>query len=187
MTDYSIGIAYGTGYIAKEEEREFLCVRNLDPYYLKIIENEVPYKAYESKHNINRDGKPQWCIKVRNIASLPNLSEIKNKQDFIRAYMEIHSIIDLMNVKDKNNRIRKLRLRIYGNEEIISWISENIPANRKKIQYIKNIVESKYIGKTCCIYYQSSTEIFNILEWINGKPRNEKIWSKWQHVIDMIK
>ena len=46
MTDYSLGIAYGTGYIAKENGKEFLFVRNLDPYYSKIIEGEVPYKSY---------------------------------------------------------------------------------------------------------------------------------------------
>lgn len=188
MTDYSIAIAYGTGYIAKEGKNEFLFIRNLDPYYAKIIESEVQYSAYESKHNIDRDGKPQWCIKVRDIHELPSLSEIKNISDFIRAYMEIHSIIDLMNVKNRNgDKISKLRLRIYGNEEVISWINNNLPANKKKIQYIRNIIEANYVGETCCIYYQSSREIFNILDWIDGTPKNEKVWSKWKEIIDSLK
>lgn len=188
MTDYSLGIAYGTGYIAKENGKEFLFVRNLDPYYSKIIESEVPYKSYPSQHNIDRDGRLQWCIKVRSISKLPEFSEIYNIQDFIRAYMELHSIIDLMNVKDrKGNKIKKLRLRIYGNEEIISWINGNLPANKKKIQYIRNIVDLNYVGETYCIYYQSSGEIFDILNWIDGEPKNTNVWNKWKQVIDNLK
>lgn len=188
MTDYSLGIAYGTGYIAKENGKKFLFVRNLDPYYSKIIESEVTYKSYSAKHNIYRDGKPQWCIKVRNISKLPEFSEINNIQEFIRAYMELHSIIDLMNTKDrKGNKNKKLRLRIYGNEKIISWINYNLPANKKKIQYIRNIVASDYIGETCCIYYQSKKEIFNILNWIDGSPKNIKVWNKWRQVIHGLK
>lgn len=188
MTDYSIGIAYGTGYIAKENDTRFLFVRNLDPYYLKIIEREVPYKAYESRHNLSRDGKTQWCIKVRNIRELPTLTKINYPQDFIRAYMELHSIIDLMNAKDrKGNKIKKLRLRIYGNEEIITWINVNLPANKKKIQHIKNIVDTDYIGETCCIYYQSKQEILSIINWIDGQPRNKEVWNKWIKIIDTIK
>lgn len=187
MTDYSIGIAYGTGYIAKENGKEFLFVRNLDPYYPKTIEAEVPYKAYESKHNMSRDGKVQWCIKARNISKLPEFSEISNPQDFIRAYMELHSTIDFINVKNRNNsKIPKLRLRIYGNEEVISWINEVVPANKKKIQYIRNILDSNYVGETCCIYYQSSKEICNILDWIDGTPKNDKIWNKWEQMINKL-
>lgn len=188
MTDYSLGIAYGTGYIAKENGKKFLFVRNLDPYYSKTIESEVPYKSYPSRHNIDRDGKLQWCIKVRSISKLPKFSEIYNIHNFIRAYMELHSIIDLMNTKDrKGNKIKKLRLRIYGNEEIITWINVNLPANKKKIQHIKNIVDTDYIGETCCIYYQSKQEILSIINWIDGQPRNEKVWNKWMKIIDTIK
>lgn len=188
MTDYSLGIAYGTGYIAKENGKKFLFVRNLDPYYSKTIESEVPCKSYPSRHNIDRDGKLQWCIKVRSISKLPKFSEIYNIHDFIRAYMELHSIIDLMNAKDrKGNKIKKLRLRIYGNEEIITWINVNLPANKKKIQHIKNIVDTDYIGETCCIYYQSKQEILSIINWIDGKPRNEKVWNKWMKIINTTK
>lgn len=182
MTDYSLGIAYGTGYIAKENGKEFLFVRNLDPYYAKTVENEVSYMAYESKHNVERDGKSQWCIKVRDIHDIPALSEIKNLKDFIRAYMELHAIVDLKDKKE--NKLEKLRLRIYGNEQILSFINNNLPAGIKKIQHIKNIVDTTYIGETCCIYYQSKREIYDILSWIDGSPKNEKVWNKWDRIID---
>lgn len=185
MNDYNVGIVYGTGCIVKENGKEYLVVRNLDSYYAKTIESEVPYGTFESKYNVDRDGKSQWCIKVRNVHMLPSLSEIENKDDFIRAYMELHAILDWMNVKDrKGMKHKKLRLRIYGKEKIISWINDSLPAKNKKIQYIKNVVDTNYVGKTCCIYYQSKKEISDILNWIDGKPRNEKVWCKWKEIIN---
>lgn len=187
MTDYSWGIAYGTGYIARENGSNYLFVRNLDPYYSKKIESEVSYKSYPSWYNIDRDGKPQWCIKVKGISKLPNLSEIYNVQDFVRAYMELHSVLDLMGTKTREgNKVKKLRLRIYGNEEIISWINCNLPASKKKIQYIRNTVDSNYIGETCCIYYQSRSEISDILDWIDGYPKNAKVWEKWGNIVNSL-
>ena len=56
---------------------------------------------------------------------------------------------------------------------------------RKKIQYITKVVDNVYIGKMCALYYQSVKEITNILHWINGNPRNERIWDKWKEIIDM--
>ncbi len=188
MTDYCNGIIYGTGYVVRENGKTYLCVRNLDPYYSKIIEHEVPYKSYESKHNIRRDNKTQWCIKLRNICEPTPLSEIHYPQEFIRAYMELHATIDPMSMKDrKGNKIKRLRLRIYGNEEIISWINTNLPAKEKKIQYIRNVIEENYLGETCCIYFQSRREILDILDWIYGQPRNEKVWDKWWQVINNLK
>lgn len=180
MNDYINGIAYGTGYIAKENGDTFLFVRNLDPYYAKTIEKVVPYKAYESKSNLERDGRPQWCIKARSIKSLPDLSEIVSKNDFIRAYMELHAIIDLMNAKNRSgDKIKRLRLRIYGKEEILALINESLPAKAKKIQHIQTKVDRNYTGETCCLYYQSKKEIVDILNWIDGEPKNEKVWHSW--------
>ena len=90
-----------------------------------------------------------------------------------------------IDLKDKKeNKLEKLRLRIYGNEQILSFINNNLPAGIKKIQHIKNIVDTTYIGETCCIYYQSKREIYDILSWIDGSPKNEKVWNKWDRIID---
>ena len=187
MTDYATGIIYGTGCIVKDKEKKYLIVRNLDPYYVKTIEKEVPYKAYKSEYNTKRDGKPQWCIKVRNIEVFPSLSEIQNKKDFIRAYMELHAILDLMNVKNRRgDRIKKLRFRIYGNEELLNWINYNLPADIKKIQYIRNAVDKKFNAETGCIYYQSRKEILKILKWIDGTPRHEGVWDRWQQTVSSV-
>ena len=42
-----------------------------------------------------------------------------------------------------------------------------------------------YVGKTCALYYQSVKEIVSILQWIDGKPRNERIWTKWKEIVDL--
>lgn len=186
MNDYCNGIAYASGYFANEDDKRYLVVRNLDSWYVKTIETASKYKSYELKHNIERDGRTQWVIKARDISSVPKLLDIKNIMDFCRAYIEIHGSLDLATVKDKKgNHYKKPRLRIYGNEEIISFLNCCLPVNKKKIQYISNIVDDIYIGKTCVLYYQSTKEILNILRWINGTPRNERVWNKWKEIVDL--
>ena len=185
MNSYCVGIAYASGYFAKEDGKQYLVVRNLDPWYTKNIEVESKYKAYELKYNIRRGGKPQWNIKVRDVSSIPSLSEIQCVNDFCRAYIEIHGLIDLSTAKDrKGNYFKKPRLRIYGTEEILSFLNGCLPAGEKKIQYINNVVNDTYIGKTCALYYQSNKEIYEILKWIDGSPKNERIWDKWNSIMD---
>ena len=186
MNDYSNGIAYATGYFAIENGKRYLVVRNLDPWYAKAIEKETRYNAYESKHNMKRDSKSQWNIKAKDIIDIPDLPDIQDVSAFCRAYIEIHGVLDLLTVKDrKGNYLKKPRLRIYGNEEVISFINVHLPAGNKKVQYIKNVVDKIYVGKTCAIYYQSAKEIVDILEWINGDPKNENVWAKWREIIEL--
>lgn len=187
MNDYRAGIAYATGYFANDGNKKYLVVRNLDKWYVENIEKESKYHAYESKHNADRDGKVQWVIKARDIHFLTPLSEIKIPQDFCRAYIEIHGVVDLANAKDrKGNPIKRLRLRIYGNEEIIAYINKILPAGEKKIQHIKNTVDERYIGQTYALYYQSKTEILNILRWIDGNPKNISVWNNWESILQRI-
>ena len=184
MNDYCYGIAYATGYFANEEGKRYLIVRNLDKWYVENIAKETGYTAYESKHNFERDRKNQWVVKCRNISELPALPDIKNLPDFCRAYIEIHGVIDLANAKDrKGNTLKRLRLRIYGNKEILSFINKVLPAKEKKLQYIKNTVNGKYIGKTYALYFQSATEILKILKWIDGHPKNDIVWKKWKDIV----
>lgn len=184
MNDYCVGIAYATGCFVTEKNKKYLVVRKLDKWYVENIAKETGYTTYESKYNFDRDVKNQWVVKCRNISELPTLSDIKNLPDFFRAYIEIHGVLDLANAKDrKGNPIKRLRLRIYGNEEILSFLNKALPAKEKKIQYIKNIVDKKYIGQTCALHYQSKTEILEILKWIDGFPKNVAVWDKWQRII----
>lgn len=182
INDYYTGIAYATGYIATDDNKQYLVIRNLDDWYVKCFENISKYKAYQSFHSIERDKVPQWCIKIRSIKNIPSLSEIMNPADFCRAYIEIHSVLDMVKAKNRKGEcFRKPRLRIFGKEEIMIYLNDVLPVKPKKIQYIKNNVEGKYIGQTCALYYQSAEEIFNIFKWIEGDFRNEKVWEKWNN------
>jgi len=186
MNDYCNGIVYATGYVANDADKKYLVIRNLDSWYPEQISNESGYKVYKSIHNYGRDGKPQYVVKARNINSVPNLESIVSHSDFCRAYIEIHGVIDMGTTIDrKGNKFTKPRLRIYGSEDVISFINDVLPAKRKKLQYISNQVENRYIGKTCAIYYQSKNEIEDILNWINGSQRNEHVWSKWNKIISI--
>lgn len=184
VNDYCNGIAYAIGTFADDGKGKYLVVRNLDKWYAESVAEECGYNAYESKYNADRDGRPQWTVKARNIHALPGLGEINGKADFLRAYIEIHGIIDAYTVKNrKGNPVERLRLRIYGKERILHFINDALPAGEKKIQHIKNVVEGKYYGETCALHYQSKKEIINILEWMDGEQKNSKVWEKWESVI----
>lgn len=198
MDDYCNGIAYASGYFACENGKQYLVVRNMDKWYAEMIGRETGYRAYRLKYRSKYRSKYssqyssengdiyQWVVKVRNISCLPELSEIRNVSDFCRAYIEIHGLLDLASIKDKRgNRFK--RLRIYGKKEIISFLNDCLPAKEKKIQYVTNTVDAVYTGKTCILYYQSAKEIYNILSWIDGHPRNKAVWEKWENVIRMSK
>lgn len=185
MNDYCNGIAYATGYFLKTNGSQYLIARNLDDWYVKMIASQSKYKAYMSKHNIVRDGRAQWTIKAKDIQSIPALCKIQKVNDFCRAYIEIHGVLDLATAKNRRgNYFKKPRLRIYGKEEIMLFLNDNLPAQKKKIQYISNSVSDLYIGQTWALYYQSQKEIMDILNWIDGKPRNDRIWNKWKEVMD---
>lgn len=181
MNDYCVGVAYATGYIANENGKQYLVVRNLDPWYPQIISTISKYKVYQSNHNVKRDGRSQWAIKAKEINSLPELKDIKDISGFCRAYIEIHGVLDMATAKSrKGNHFKKPRLRIYGTEEILTFINNSLPAGTKKIQYINN-----NFGKTCAINYQSAKEIADILDWIDGNPKNNNIWDRWKEIIDL--
>ena len=84
MNDYFKGVIYATGYIANENNRRYLVVRNLDQWYPALIGAISSYKVYESKSQVKRDGRPQWVIKAKEITRIPNLNEVINIKDFAR-------------------------------------------------------------------------------------------------------
>lgn len=180
MNDYCNGIAYATGYVMEDSGKRYLIVRNTDPWYVNCISDATGHRAYKSGYNERLGKTEQWVVKTKITDSLPTLYEIQSISDFCRAYIEIHGILDLS--KRKNGK-KKLRLRIYGKESIIQFINMVLPAKEKKIQYVSNKIEGKYIGKTCVLYFQSQKEIEDILKFIDGYPKNKRVWSEWNIVI----
>ena len=183
MNDYCNGIAYATGYIAKERNVQYLVVRNIDSWYPYCISEATGFKVYKCGYHEKHLSTEQWIVKARNIYDIPPLSAIRNIPDFCRSYIEIHGVLDTS--KRKNNR-RGLRLRIFGKEDVIHFINISLPAMEKKIQYVKNKIDNKYTGETYVIYYQSRAEIGDILNYLDGYPKNVRIWKHWNQVIQSI-
>lgn len=52
MNDYFKGVIYATSYIANENNRRYLVVRNLDQWYPALIGAISSYKVYESKSQV---------------------------------------------------------------------------------------------------------------------------------------
>ena len=71
-------------------------------------------------------------------------------------------------------------------EKNLNWINYHLPADIKKIPYIRNTVDKKYNGETGCIYYQSRKEILKILKWIDVTPRHEGVWDRWQQTVSSV-
>lgn len=187
MNDYCNGILFASGSATKSGESYVVLVRNIDPWYAEVVSAESGRKAYRINTNIDRDGVPQWHIKVRQ-SEIPTLPYRGSVPDFLRPYLELHAVLDLGAAKDrKGNKFYKPRLRIYGKSDIINYLNDVLPAEIKKIQHIKNKVADGYIGETSALYYQSRKEIVDILEWVDGSPRNEKIWANWAEILPEIR
>lgn len=169
--DYAIGIIYATSYVARENGKEYVFARNKDPWPIKFLADISGKNMYISNGT--------YCVKCKNIPSIPDINAVISKKDFLRAYIELHGVLDLQNTLQG----KRLRLRIYGKYDVANYINHNLPAKEKKIQSIKNKIDGGYTGETSAVYYQSQHEIPDILEWLDGEPRNEKVWKKWNKLM----
>lgn len=179
LSGYGYGIAYATGGIVEECGIKYLRIRNQDRFYPACVAAEIGVNVFQLKYEKNNEKKSQYVLKAKQIKSLPSLEDIEDKAGFCRAYIEIHGLLDVRNAKHGSGNItRALRLRIYGQEDILTFINQQIPARPKKLQHIKT--EN---GETNVIYFQSKAEIKNIIQWIDGTPKNQKIWDKWNEIL----
>ena len=172
MNGYQQGFLIATG--CKTGER--YSVRNIDRWYCDAVAELFGTKVYPQLCH----GKTQWVVKSSRV-SAPILDEIMDWPGFLRAWIEIKGTIDIRKV----NGSFSPRLRIYGSEEILLTIMNHIPAKPKKIQYIQNTLKGVYIVETHVIYFQSFSEIYAILKYINGHPRNQRIWYGWNKKLDL--
>ena len=173
MTRYHQVIRYAIGY----SDGNRVIVRSIDKWYVYTISEICGNTPYPNNYYRDRDKTPQWTIKSAKL-SIPTLADISDWQGFCRAYIEIHGVLDA------TRGGKGLRLRIYGDEDVLTAIMQHLPAAPKKLQYITNKIDGKYIGSTCAIYYQSSLEVLTIMSWLDGEPKNESIHGKWYDVIN---
>ncbi|MEY8763319.1 MULTISPECIES: hypothetical protein [Clostridium] len=96
--------------------------------------------------------------------------------DFLQAYIELHGRLDYSTrymSKNKRERYRGLRLRIYGNYIIINSINNILH------RYIKVSLKTPQLNinkKTAILYYTSFKEIDAIINYISGTPCFLEFW-----------
>lgn len=182
MNEYQLGIIFAIGSISQGR----MIFRHRDRYFLEQIQELTRNQIYEQQ---SRTGV-QYVLKTRNIdiedlkhsgwnernAAERNVPILDDYSDFLRAYIEIHGCLDYSTryrYRDKRDRYKALRLRIYGNHILISSINrilhEYVGVGLKSVQNVWN-------GKTACIYYASLKEIQSILYYISGEPCFDGFW-----------
>lgn len=178
ITGYQQGILYATGC----QTGDRFSVRNKDRWYCDAVQPIFGTKVYPN----NTGDTTQYIVKARNVHAI-NADDVSDWTGFCRAYIEIHGVLDLAHRKSrKGEKVHYPRLRIYGKADILVRIMDVLPAKTKKIQHVCNVVDSIYIGETSAVYYQSRSEITEILAFINECPRNEAIWQKWSEIMKFI-
>jgi len=108
-----------------------------------------------------------------------NIPALEDYQDFLRAYLELHSSADILRTK----RGKRLRLRIYGNHVLIqsinSILAEQVGVLPKKPQPCPN-------GKTSVLYFQSAAEIDMVLNYIFDVPYCPEYWDKYKALLEEL-
>lgn len=182
IDDYAIGIIYATGTFVMENQKAFLVVRNTDSWYASYISKYSKCSIYKSGYHMRNKNTDQWIIKARDINGVPPLSAIKEPSDFCRAYIEIHGVVD--KIRRRRTRKQGLRLRIYGKEWILDYINHILPAKEKTIQHITCKNQDGTYGSTCALHYQSINEVTEIIQWLDGNPKNLSVWKKWKKALN---
>lgn len=180
MNEYALGIIFSIGSVSEGR----LIFRHKSKYFLEQIQalcknkiykqdgrTSIQYALKTTYFNIERLRGIGWTDRNSDIRHLPQLN---NYKDFLRAYIELHSVLDYCTkYKNKNEKYKALRLRIYGNKELIREVDDilNVRAGvgLKSPQILHN-------NKTAYIAYTSLGEIKSIFTYIKGKPCFKEFW-----------
>lgn len=147
-------------------------VRNIDKHFILAVANLFHTTPY-FQHSSDPKHQDYWVIKSNRFEP-PTLFDVTDWQGFCRALIELQGAVDLRLCKARNGTpIRRLRLRIWAQPELLNAFAAAIPAEPKRMQTI-----TTNNGTTYAFYYQSEPEIYDILDYLDGEPRCEKWWSK---------
>lgn len=169
ITGYQQAILYLNG----SQMGDWFCVRNIDKHYVDAVQEIfLPYAPY-LQSRAEEGKKDYWAIKSHRVR-MPLLEEIADPRGFCRGFVELQGVVDKRLVEVRGKAYWRTRLRVYGAEGDLEFVMDHLPAKPKKIQHIKT-----HTGQTCQLSYASASEIADILDWLNGSPRNENVWEKW--------
>lgn len=173
MTGYQQAILYLNG----SQMLDRFAVRNIDRHYIDAVSDLFPRNMMYLQRHRGDGRKDYWAIKSSQVQK-PLLSEVRDFAGFCRGFVEMQGTLDRMRNKCRGHERFSARLRIYGAEADLQFVMGWLPARPKKIQHIRT-----QTGSTCGLYYQSHAEVVDILDAINGSPRNEAIWQRWAEIV----
>lgn len=173
-TGYQQGILLALG----SQHGDRFGVRCIDRWYPDHVQPIFGTKVYAIA-DWHKPGRKQYIVKSVSV-SAPHIDDVVDWRGFCRAWLEIHGGIKPVTRRRKTREIYHVPgFRIYGEEHILQAIMHHLPIQPRKIQEIKAITDKIYEGKTYCISIQSPADVFATLEYIDGLPRNERIWDEW--------
>lgn len=179
MDGYVLGILWAIGTFTEEEGTRYILLRHKERYFLDEVKKELDVTA--AIHTVTEKGKTQYRLKVhgydtpREMERLgwqPRWSEqrgypnITEHRDFIRAYIEIHSRMDVLTIRKRDRPPQKQpRLRIYGNRSFLEGLTQVLASEAgigvKKVQ--KATEKSVVSG---ILYYTSAEELRRLMGYL---------------------
>lgn len=173
LSGYQQAILYLIGIKASGK---FL-VRSVDKWYIDAVSDLFPTAPYLQRRN---DGKKDfWTVKSAKVDYRLELDAVADKPGFCRGVIELQGTLDAWKHRSrKGASIVTPRLRIYGEPQILQFVMDSLPATAKKIQEVRTAT-----GCTCAVYYQSPTEVAEIMSYISGFPANLRKWETWDEIM----
>lgn len=153
-------------------------VRCADRWYIDCVSSLFPTAPYLQRR---ADGKRDfWTLKSARVSYHIDLSDVRDITAFCRGVVELQGSLDLWRHRTRSGAyIRTPRLRIWGAEELLAFVGAALPAAAKKLQHI-----ATNTGETCALYYQSPSEVADIIAWLHGDPCNCDIWARYGEVLN---
>ncbi len=186
MNTYVLGILWALGSYEeyKQTYSHYFLIRHTNPYFLQVVRQELALRA--NIHVVRRHDKPQYRLKIfsidmeyfnrlgwhpRNAVERNYPSLVDGHSDFIRAYLEIHTRFDILTIRNRKKKpSRRLRLRIYGNMQFLTELTNvlacEVGTGVKKPQLAKNRM-SELSG---ALYYQSLRELRSLFKYLYQPP-----------------
>ena len=169
MTGYQQAILFLNGSRCGDTFR----VRNTERHYIDAVADLAPRSRPFLQKNSQPNKSDYWVLKSCRL-SLPKLAEVQDWRGFCRGFIELQGILDIQKIRGND----RLRLRIYGQPDVLRLLMDILPATLKKVQSIKTLT-----GETSAVYYQSQSEIYSIFDYIDGVPKCSKVWAKWADIL----
>lgn len=185
MNTYILGIFWALGRYVDEFQSPgypHFFIRHNRRHFMDVVRRDLNLSS--NIHTVIHRGKPQYRLKVTGMdfATLERLGwqprndvtrgypRINEHRDFIRAYVEIHSSIDIVTIK-KRGRLpyRQPRLRIYGNMQFLTELTE-VLATEIGINVMKVQQSTRASEVSGTLYYQSRKDLKAILDYLYRPP-----------------